>query len=190
MKGSLSFFFKEEKHISAKAFPFLIFTVCDWGLCYPSKKYIQKVDAVTNQLGHILPRKLFVLWVSTEKSFLCYNHVKNFLRWYVETKKILLFNEIKQSWNAVKSSMAKLGLAVFVTDLNLISSAGGACKRHSELLPSKPVMKWAIPRQMRLKDYFYNLKISCDLTEVKKDFVLSTSNPSYSLIKSTVISQF
>lgn len=63
MKGSLSFFLKiqEEKHINAKTFPFLIYTICDWGLCYHSKKYIQKVDAVTNQPGHVLVRKLFVL---------------------------------------------------------------------------------------------------------------------------------
>lgn len=79
--------------------------------------------------------------------------------------------------------MAILGLALFVTDLNLISSAGGAYKRCFELLPSKPLMKCAIPIQMKQKDYSYNFEISWDLTGVKKDIVLNTSNLSYSLIK-------
>lgn len=50
-------------------------------------------------------------------------------------KKILLI-KLPQSSNAGKSRMAIQGLVLFVTDLNLIPSAGGAYERCFDLLLS------------------------------------------------------
>lgn len=70
-----------------------------------------------------------------------------------EKKNLHFLTKLKQSWNDGKSRMAILGLVLFVTDLNLISYAGGAYESGFEQLPSKPVMKCAIPIQVRPKDY-------------------------------------
>lgn len=92
----------------------------------------------------------------------------------LKEKKIFLI-KLKQSSNAGKSRMGIQGLVLFVTDLNLISSAGGAYERCFELLPS---LWWNISFPYKL-DEKITFEISWDLTGVRKDLVLSTSKPIY-----------